>query len=60
MGLPIWDPRGTQLHSPYGSHVYNPYGTHVGAHMGPIWVPYRMLAGRVIIIRILYSENVKP
>ena len=37
MGQPIWDPYGTRLHCPYGSHM--------GAHMGPIWVPYRLLAG---------------
>ena len=34
MGQPIWDPYGTRLHCPY-----------TGAHMGPIWVPYRLLAG---------------
>ena len=37
MGKPIWDPYGTRLHCPYGSHM--------GAHMEPIWVPYRFLAG---------------
>ena len=37
MGQPIWDPYGTRLHCPYGSHT--------GAHMGPIWVSYRLLAG---------------
>ena len=37
IGQPIWDPYGTRLHCPYGSHT--------GAHMGPIWVPYRLLAG---------------
>ena len=37
MGQPIWDPYGTRLHCPYGSHT--------GAHMGPIWVPHRLLAG---------------
>ena len=37
MGQPIWDPYGARLHCPYGSHM--------GAHMGPIWVPYRLLAG---------------
>ena len=37
MGQPIWDPYGTRLHCPYVSHM--------GAHMGPIWVSYRLLAG---------------
>ena len=37
MGQPIWDPYGTRLHCPYGSHT--------GAHMGPIWISYRLLAG---------------
>ena len=38
MGQPIWDP--------YGVRLYCPYGSHMGAHMGPIWVPYRLLAGK--------------
>ena len=37
MGQPIWNPYGTRLHCPYGSQT--------GAHMGPIWVSYRLLAG---------------
>ena len=37
MGQPIWDQYGTRLHCPYGSHT--------GAHMGPIWVSYRLLTG---------------
>ena len=37
MGQPVLDPYGTRLHCPYGSQM--------GAHMGPIWVPYRSLAG---------------
>ena len=37
MGQPIWDPYGTRLHSPYGSHM--------DTHIGPIWIPYRSLAG---------------
>ena len=37
MGQPIWDPYGTRLHCLYGSHM--------GANMGPISVPYRLLAG---------------
>ena len=43
MGQPIWDPYGTQLHCPYGSYM--------GAHMGPIWVPYRLLAGLIPLKR---------
>ena len=35
--------------SPYRTHVetrlHCPYGSHMGAHIGPIWVPYRLLAG---------------
>ena len=40
MGQPIWDPYGARLHCPYGSHM--------GAHMGLIWVPYRLQAGYVV------------
>ena len=37
MGQPIWDPYGTRLHSLYGSDM--------GTHIGPVWVPYRLLTG---------------
>ena len=42
MGQPIWDPYGTQLHCPYGFHM--------GAHMGPIWEQYRLLAGQWLMV----------
>ena len=42
MGQPIWDPYGTWLHCPYGFHM--------GAHMGPIWDPYRLLAGQWLMV----------
>ena len=31
--------------SPYGTHMEPGCTAHMGAHMGPIWVPYRLLAG---------------
>ena len=31
--------------SPYGTHKEPGCTAHMGAHMGPIWVPYRLLAG---------------
>ena len=31
--------------SPYGTHVEPGCTANMGAHMGPIWVPYRLLAG---------------
>ena len=33
--------------SPYGTHMEPGCTAHMGAHMGPIWVPYRLLAGRL-------------
>ncbi|KAH3721530.1 hypothetical protein DPMN_064459 [Dreissena polymorpha] len=47
MGQPRWDPYGARLHSPSGSHVGSSYGTNIGAHMGPIWDPYRLFAGHM-------------
>ena len=41
MGLPIWDPCGTRLHS----HMGSPYGTHIG-----------MFAGSFGLIRTCISE----
>ena len=31
--------------SPYGTHMEPGCTAHMGAHMGPIWAPYRLLAG---------------
>ena len=31
--------------SPYGTHMEPGCTAHMGAHMGPIWDPYRLLAG---------------
>ena len=49
MGQPIWDPYGTWLRCPYGSHM--------GAHMGTIWDPYRLLAGYVMTPK-KYPQNI--
>ena len=47
MGQPIWDPYGTRLHSPYEYHM--------GVNIGPIWVPYRLLAG--ILVHVPTEER---
>ena len=46
MDVPRWVPDESLLQNPYQSHMGCPYRTHIITHLGPIWVPYSLLAGK--------------
>ena len=43
--VPRWVPDESLLQNPHWSHMGCPYRTHIITHLGPIWVPYFLLAG---------------
>ena len=45
MDVPRWVPDESLLQNPHRSHMGSPYRTHILTHLGPIWVPYSLLAG---------------
>ena len=45
MDVPRWVPDESLLQNPHRSHMGCPYRTHIITHLGPIWVPYSLLAG---------------
>ena len=45
MDVPRWVPDESLLQNPHWSHMGCPYRTHIITHLGPIWVPYSLLAG---------------
>ena len=45
MDVPRWVPDESLLQNPRRSHMGCPYRTHIITHLGPIWVPYSLLAG---------------
>ena len=53
MDVPRWVPDESLLQNPHRSHMGCPYRTHINTHMGPIWVPYSLLAG----INLLSPNN---
>ena len=53
MDVPRWVPDESLLQNPHWSHMGCPYRTHINTHLGPIWVPYSLLAG------LLGAQNVK-
>ena len=46
MDVPRWVPDESLLQNPHLSHMGCPYRTHIITHVGPIWVPYSLLAGK--------------
>ena len=46
MDVPRWVPDESPLQNPHRSHMGCPYRTHIITHLGPIWVPYSLLAGK--------------
>ena len=57
MGNSIWGPDESLLQNPHRSHMGCPYRTHIITHLGPIWVPYSLLAGYVVP-RLIYGLEV--
>ena len=47
MDVPRWVPDESLLQNPHRSHMGCPYRTHIITHLGPIWVPYSLLAGNI-------------
>ena len=45
MDVPRWVPDESLFQNPHRSHMGCPYRTHIITHLGPIWVPYSLLAG---------------
>ena len=45
MDVPRWVPDESLLQNTHGSHMGCQYRTHIITHLGPIWVPYSLLAG---------------
>ena len=45
MDVPRWVPDESLLQNPHRSHMGCPYRTHIITHLGPIRVPYSLLAG---------------
>ena len=45
MDVPRWVPDESLLQNPHRSHKGCPYTNHIITHLGPIWVPYSLLAG---------------
>ena len=57
MDVPRWVPDESLLQNPYRSHMGCPYRTHIITHLGPIWVPYTLLAGSILEINL--TKHVK-
>ena len=55
MGMPISALNGTGVD--ILMWVYPEYRTHIITHLGPIWVPYSLLAGKMLV---LSSRNMIP
>ena len=53
MDVPRWVPDESLLQNPHRSHMGCPYRTHIITHLGPIWVPYSLLAG---LLAMLYRS----
>ena len=49
MDVPRWVPDESLLQNPHRSHMGCPYRTHIITHLGPICVPYSLLAGEVAL-----------
>ena len=47
MALPMWVQHGTPLQIPHESLMGCPCRTHINTHLGPMWVLYFLLAGKV-------------
>ena len=70
MGNSIWGPYGAHmdvprwvldeslLQNPHRSHMGCPYRTHIITHLGPIWVPYSLLAGKALLPGVAYFLGV--
>ena len=48
MDVPRWVPDESLLQNPHRSHMGCPYRTHIITDLGPIWIPYSLLAGILI------------
>ena len=51
MDVPRWVPDESLLQNPHRSHMGCPYRTHIITHLGPIWVPYSLLAGSTKLLK---------
>ena len=49
IALPVWVQHGTMLQIPHESLMGYPYRTHINTHLGPMWVLYFLLAGKLIV-----------
>ena len=49
MDVPRWVPDESLLQNPHRSHMGCPYRTHIITHLGPIWVPHSLLAGKLLV-----------
>ena len=52
MDVPRWVPDESLLQNPHRSHMGCPYRTHIITHLGPIWVPYSLLAGELLLRKL--------
>ena len=57
MDVPRWVPDESLLQNPHRSHMGCPYRTHIITHLGPIWVPYSLLAGKLITARFSFVQK---
>ena len=56
MALPMWVQHGTLLQIPHESLMGCPCRTHINTHLGPMWVLYFLLAGKLQLVLTEYEK----